>query len=82
MIEYDPISGMPLVIERKVVSREGAAIYAEQLTMSQEWHDRMARAIERGLEEARQARERMLSYRIKRFFSNLFSRTAPPSSGV
>ena len=80
MIEYDPISGMPLVIERKVVSREGAAIYAEQITMSQEWHDMMARAAARGLEDARQARQRMLSYRIKRFFSNLFSRTTDRSS--
>jgi hypothetical protein len=78
MIEYDLITGKPLIIERKVVSREGAAIYAEQLTMSKEWHDAMARAAERGLQEAR---ERMLSYRIKRFFSNLFSRSTDRSSG-
>lgn len=78
MIEYDPISGEPLIIERKVVSREGAVIRVEQLTMSQAWHDRMARAIERGREDARQ---RMLSYRIKRFFSNLFSKTTNRTSG-
>lgn len=79
MTENDSFGGQPLIVERRVVSREGAAIYVEQLTMSQAWYDNMARAIERGREDARQ---RMLSYRIKRFFSNLFSRTTDkPTSG-
>lgn len=78
MVENDLITGEPLIIERKVVSREGAGIRVEQLTMSQAWHDRMARAAERGQEEAR---KRTLSYQIKRFFSDLFSRTQKPTTG-
>jgi hypothetical protein len=78
MTENGSFSRRPLIVESKIVSPEGAAIEVEEITLSQAWHDGMARAAACGLEAARQ---RMLSYRIKRFFSNLFSRTAPPSSG-
>ena len=78
MVENDLITGEPLILERKVVSREGAGIRVEQLTMSQAWHDRMGRAIERGRERAR---KRTLSYKIKRFFSELFSRTPDHPTG-
>ena len=78
MTENGSFSRRPLIVETRIVSAEGAAIEVEELTMSQAWHDGMARAIERGREDAR---KRMLSYRIKRFFSNLFSRTTDRPSG-
>jgi hypothetical protein len=76
MSENDSYGGTPFILERKVISRPGAGIRVEQLTMSKAWHDGMARAAARGREDAR---KRMLSYRIKNFFSRLFSK-APARS--
>lgn len=71
----------PFILERKVISREGAGIRVTQLTMSQAWHDKMARAAERGREDAR---KRTFRYQLKLFFSDLlslFSRTPDKSTG-
>jgi hypothetical protein len=68
----------PFILERKIVSRPGAIIEVEQLTMSQAWYDAMARAVERGRERAR---KRTFSYQLKQFFSDLFSRAPTGSTG-
>jgi hypothetical protein len=78
MTENDSFGGTPLILERKVVSREGAGIRVTQLKMSQAWYDAMARAAERGRERAR---KRTFSYQLKQFFSDLFSRTPKGSTG-
>lgn len=78
MTENDSFGDSPYILERKVISREGAGIRLTQLTMSKAWHDRMARAAERGLEDAR---KRTFRYQLKQFFSDLFSRNPDKSTG-
>jgi hypothetical protein len=78
MTENDSFGGKPLILETKIVSRPGAIIQVEQLTLSQAWYDSMARAAEQGREDAR---KRTLSYQIKKFFSDLFSKTPDRSNG-
>jgi hypothetical protein len=77
MSDNDSFGGTPLILERKIISREGAGIEVTQLKMSQAWYDGMARAIERGREDAR---KRTFSYQLKQFFADLFSRTPPRSN--
>jgi hypothetical protein len=78
MTENDSYGGTPFILERKVVSREGAGIRVVQLTLSQAWRDGMMRAAEQGREYARQ---RTLSYRIRKFFSRWFSKTPERPTG-
>jgi hypothetical protein len=68
----------PFILERKIISRPGAIIEVEQLTMSQAWYDAMARAAVQGREDAR---KRTFSYQLKQFFSDLFSRTPDRPTG-
>jgi hypothetical protein len=78
MTENDSFIGSRLIVGSKIVSREGAAIQVEEITLSQAWHDGMARAIEQGREDAR---KRTLSYQLKKFFSDLLSRNPNRSNG-
>jgi hypothetical protein len=77
MSDNDSFGGTPLILERKIISREGAGIEVTQLKMSQAWYDGMARAMERGREHAR---KRTFRYQLRQFFSDLFSKTPDRSN--
>lgn len=78
MTEKDSFGSTPSILESKIVSRPGAIIELEEITPSQAWYDSMARAAERGREDARR---RTLSYQIKRLFSEFFSKTPARATG-
>lgn len=78
MTEKDSFGSTPFILERKIVSRPGAIIEVEEITPSQAWYDSMARAAERGREDAR---KRTFTYQLKQFFADVFSRTPDKSTG-